>query len=332
MTQPLLEASRISKIYRVGHSPLPWQRRQLQAVHRVSLTVMAGETLGIVGESGCGKSTLGRCLMRLGDISEGTLAFAGVDITHLSQRRMRRIRRDMQMVFQDPAASLNGRRRIGDLLSDPFRIHEKLTRTEMDSRVRKLLVLVGLRPEHAARFPHEFSGGQKQRIGIARALALNPRLVIADEPVSALDVSIQAQIINLLCDLRERLGLTYIFIAHDLAVVRQIADRVAVMYLGEIVEIGSAQRLFNHPRHPYTAALRAAVPRPVVSEQGVERDRGLIESELPSPLDPPAGCRFHTRCPYATEQCRRVSPELRPDTGMTGDDKAHVACHFPLPA
>lgn len=318
--QPLVRTSDLSKHYPVGRSP--FQRRIVHAVEQVSLDIFPGETLGIVGESGCGKSTLGRCLVRLTEITSGALEFAGRDITKASQRQLRPIRRQMQMVFQDPAASLNPRRRVGDLLADPFRVHEKLSRSEMTDRVEDLLVRVELLPEHAERFPHEFSGGQRQRIGIARALALRPQLIVADEPVSALDVSIQAQIINLLCDLRDEFKLTYVFIAHDLSVVRQFASRVAVMYMGSIVETGPVDAVFSAPRHHYTAALRSAVPVPDVDNRPSRRI--VLKGDLPSPLDPPSGCRFHTRCVAATSVCRHVRPTL------SLVDKGHfVACHQP---
>ncbi|MGD1878553.1 MAG: ABC transporter ATP-binding protein [Kiloniellaceae bacterium] len=320
--RPLVRANDLTKHYRVGRSPLPWQRQTVYAVDGVSLEVMPGETLGIVGESGCGKSTLGRCLLRLTDITAGALAFDGQDITHMSQRRLRPLRREMQMVFQDPSASLNPRRRVGDLLADPFRIHENLGASEIQDRVTELLKRVDLLPDHAARFPHEFSGGQRQRIGIARALALRPRLIVADEPVSALDVSIQAQIINLLADLREEFRLTYVFIAHDLSVVRQISSRVAVMYLGSIVESGPTDLVFSAPHHPYTEALRSAVPEPTIKPR---RGRRILEGDLPNPMKPPTGCRFHTRCPAATNLCRNERPSL-----AKSQDGRFVACHHPI--
>ncbi|MFB9980964.1 ABC transporter ATP-binding protein [Mesorhizobium kowhaii] len=318
--KPLVRTSDLSKHYPVGRSP--FQRRIVHAVEQISLDIFPGETLGIVGESGCGKSTLGRCLVRLTEITSGSLEFEGRDITRASQRQLRPIRRQMQMVFQDPAASLNPRRRVGDLLADPFRVHEKLSRSEMADRVEDLLVRVELLPEHAQRFPHEFSGGQRQRIGIARALALRPRLIVADEPVSALDVSIQAQIINLLADLRDELNLTYVFIAHDLSVVRQFSSRVAVMYMGSIVETGPVDAVFSAPRHHYTIALRSAVPVPDVDNRPAQRI--ILKGDLPSPLDPPSGCRFHTRCVAATSVCRHERPVL------SLVDKNHfVACHHP---
>ncbi|SFB74117.1 ABC transporter ATP-binding protein [Tropicimonas isoalkanivorans] len=321
--KPLLRATKLSKIYKSGRSLLPSRRQQVHAVNEVSLEVMPGETLGIVGESGCGKSSLGRCLTRLQDISSGRLEFDGRDITDLSLRQIRPLRREMQMVFQDPAASLNARRRVGDLLAEPFRIHGIGARSEIEDRVSELLRRVGLRSEHALRFPHEFSGGQKQRIGIARALALHPKLLVADEPVSALDVSIQAQIINLLAELREEFGLTYVFIAHDLAVVRQISNRVAVMYLGAIVEVGDADEVFSTPRHPYTRVLREAMPEPRLHAKRPERAQ--VKGDLPSPFSPPPGCPFHTRCAFAKER-REVQ---RPALVKAADGRA-VACHYPL--
>jgi peptide/nickel transport system ATP-binding protein len=320
--RPLLRTADLSKRYRVGRSPFPSQRRVVHAVEQVSLDIFPGETLGIVGESGCGKSTLGRCLVRLTDITSGSLEFEGQNITNASQRQLRPLRRQMQMVFQDPSASLNPRRRVGDLLADPFRVHETLSRSEIMDRVEELLRRVELLPEHAMRFPHEFSGGQRQRIVIARALALHPRLIVADEPVSALDVSIQAQIVNLLADLRDAFNLTYVFIAHDLSVVRQVSSRVAVMYMGSIVEEGPTDAVFASPRHHYTAALRSAVPTPSVERQPTRRI--VLEGDLPSPINPPSGCRFHTRCAAATSMCREVRPTL------TVTAQGHfVACHHP---
>ncbi len=320
----ILRAERLERTYSVGRTPFPSRRRKLRAVDGVTLDVREGESLGIVGESGCGKSTLARCLIRLDKVSGGHLSFDGRDIAQASSRNLRPLRRQMQMIFQDPAASLNPRRRVGDLLAEPFRIHTDASEGDIARDVRGLLERVGMRPEHAGRFPHEFSGGQKQRIGIARAIALRPRLVVADEPVSALDVSIQAQVINLLDDLRDEFALTYVFIAHDLAVVRQISDRVAVMYLGEIVEIGPSERIFAAPRHPYSAALRAAVPRTRIDT--ARPDKGLVEGERPSPLDPPSGCKFRSRCPYAQDRCALHRPTL------SGGPIEGVACHYPLGA
>ncbi|MFO1055618.1 MAG: dipeptide ABC transporter ATP-binding protein [Dongiaceae bacterium] len=321
---PLLEAIEVRRHFTVGRGILPGSHRRLLAVDGVSLQVRAGETLGLVGESGCGKSTLGRCLVRLYQVSGGTIRFQGTDVTRLTARRLRPFRRRMQMVFQDPYASLNPRRRVGDLIAEPLRVHERLGRREIADRVARVARRVGLLPDHLERFPHEFSGGQRQRIGIARALVLEPRLIVADEPVSALDVSIQAQILNLLADLQDELGLTYLFIAHDLSVVRQVSERVAVMYLGSIVESGPTEALFATPAHPYTQALISAVPRP---DPRGGRQRIVLAGDVASPLDPPAGCRFHPRCRYAAARCRTDRPALTP----IGDDR-QVACHFPLVA
>ena len=301
------------------------RRAVLRAVDGVSLDVFTGETLGLVGESGCGKSTLGRCIVRLTELSSGTVEVAGNDISRLGQGRLRPLRQRMQMVFQDPYSSLNPRQRIESSINLTLRTADKLTKKAVAARVRELLELVGLQPEHAHRFPHEFSGGQRQRIGIARALAAQPDLIVADEPVSALDVSIQAQVINLFVDLQKKLGLTYIFIAHDLSVVRQISDRIAVMYLGKIVEIGPTEDLIERPMHPYTRALLAAVPVPVVSP-GPRATRAALTGDVPSPVNPPSGCRFHPRCPISTDRCRTEEPSL---TGR-GSLGRSVACHYPL--
>jgi peptide/nickel transport system ATP-binding protein len=294
----------------------------VQALSGVSFEVFAGETLGLVGESGCGKSTLGRCLLRLYEIDAGSVIFKGHDISRMSERALRPLRADMQMVFQDPYASLNPRRRIGDLIAEPLRVHGRHSEPEISARLEELMKLVGLAPEFLTRFPHEFSGGQRQRIGIARAIALSPSLIIADEPVSALDVSIQAQIVNLLSDIQNRLDLTYVFIAHDLSVVRQIADRTAVMYLGTIVEIGETDTVLHSPAHPYTASLISAVPVPDPSQKS---NRTILQGEPPSPANPPSGCRFHTRCPIAQPVCAMETPKLQP-RGLNRS----AACHFPL--
>ncbi|MDG6094652.1 ABC transporter ATP-binding protein [Acetobacter sp. AN02] len=322
MNTPLLDARNLKKTYSLSGG------RKLRALDDVSIQVMPGEVLGLVGESGCGKSTLGRSLLRLTDINSGSIAFDGQDITRLSERAMRPLRTGMQMVFQDSYASLNPRRRIGDLIAEPLLVHRRpdgarRSAAEIRERLTELMELVSLPASALSRYPHEFSGGQRQRINIARALALSPRLVVADEPVSALDVSVQAQIVNLFSDLRERLGLTYVFIAHDLAVVRQISTRVTVMYLGAVVELGETDQVMHAPAHPYTAALLASVPRPVTGRQPLP----LLKGDVPSPVSPPPGCRFHTRCPVVQERCSKERPELRPLEGGR-----LVACHFPLAA
>ncbi|GAB0115718.1 ABC transporter ATP-binding protein [Acidisoma sp. C75] len=320
---PMLEAAGLSKTFRLGSRFRAGGIQHLQALKDVSVTVLPGEVLGLVGESGCGKSTLGRCLLRLYDVNEGRITFKGQEITHLSQRELRPLRADMQMVFQDPYSSLNPRRRVGDLIAEPLRVHGRHSEREIAARLQELMALVGLAPEFLTRFPHEFSGGQRQRIGIARAIALSPSLIVADEPVSALDVSVQAQVVNLFMDLQEKLGLTYVFIAHDLSVVRQIATRTAVMYLGSIVELGETDRVLHHPAHPYTAALISAVPEP--DPAGQIKARTILKGEPPSPVNPPSGCRFHTRCPIAQPRCAEEVPRLMP----LGDGRA-AACHFPL--
>src|SRR5262245_14573057 len=299
---------------------------QVQAVDGVSFSINPGETLGIVGESGCGKSTLARCIVRLLDTTEGRITFDGRDITRLSRVAMRPIRREMTMIFQDPYASLNPRKRVGFIIGEPLEVHKLGTPREVKTRVQELLEVVGLNPEHYNRFPHEFSGGQRQRIGVARALAVNPKLIVCDEPVSALDVSVQAQILNLLKDLQKEFGLTYVFVAHDLNVVRHISDRVMVMYLGKAVELAERNDLYAHPRHPYTRARRSAIPVPN-PEQGRQRKHIVLEGDVPNPINPPAACNFHPRCPrFRDGHCNVDEPELRP----IGGPGQVVKCHYPL--
>ncbi len=317
---PVVEVRDLTTAYHV-RGEAGGRRSTLTAVDRVSLHVDPAETLGLVGESGCGKSTLGRTIVRLIDPAGGRILFRGEDITHLKHRQLRSVRRDMQIVFQDPYASLNPRATVGTMLAEPLRIHRGAV-GNTDGRVAELLDLVHMPAASIHRRPHEFSGGQRQRIAIARALALQPTFVVLDEPVSALDMSIQAQILNLLADLREQLGLSYLFIAHDLSAVGHIADRVAVMYLGRIVEVGARDDVFLRPQHPYTNALLSAVPS---HERRRKRKRIVLEGDLPSPLDPPSGCRFRTRCWRADDRCRDVDPVLAPTSGSL----ALVACHHP---
>jgi oligopeptide/dipeptide ABC transporter ATP-binding protein len=295
----------------------------VHAVNDVTLAIEEGETLGLVGESGCGKTTLSRAIMRLTDPSEGAIRFRGEDITAAGRKRLEPLRREMQMVFQDPFASLNPRKRIGQIIGMPLRLHGT-PRAEVGPKVGRLLGRVGLHQEHVNRYPHEFSGGQRQRIGVARALALEPRLIVLDEPVSALDVSVQAQIINLLDDLQDDMRLTYLFVAHDLSVVRHVSDRIAVMYLGKLMEVSPAEELYTKPIHPYTAALLSAIPIPD-PEENRRRERIVVSGEPPNPINPPSGCVFHPRCPRATEICKRIEPPLARYPG------GHLAaCHHPI--
>jgi oligopeptide/dipeptide ABC transporter ATP-binding protein len=320
----LIEVKSLKKYFPIRSGVLGREVARVHAVDDVSISVDVGETLGLVGESGCGKSTLGRCVVRLLEPTAGDVVFDGRSIGKLSPRSLRPLRRQMQMIFQDPYASLNPRKRIGTIISDPMRIHGIGDRKERKERVEELLEKVGLSPEHYNRFPHEFSGGQRQRIGVARALALRPRLIVADEPVSALDVSIQAQMVNLLEELQDEFRLTYLFIAHDLGVVRHVSDRIAVMYLGKLVELSPAEELYSRPIMPYTEALLSAVPVPD-PDLSEKRERIVLEGDVPSPIHPPSACRFHPRCRYATDVCRQIEPPLV-DYG-----NGHLAaCHHPL--
>ncbi len=304
----LVEVKNLRKFFPVRTHFLSREKLFVQAVNNVSLTIKRGETLGLVGESGCGKSTLGRLILRLEEPTAGEIYFEGENILQFKAERLRQMRRQMQIIFQDPYSSLNPRKTVGSIIGEPLVIHKIGTKKEQEERVRYLMEVVGLRPEHINRYPHEFSGGQRQRIGIARALALNPKLIIADEPVSALDVSIQAQVLNLLEDLQDEFHLTYLFIAHDLSVVEHISDRVAVMHLGRIAELAKSGDLYSNPKHPYTQALLSANPIP---DPTLARKRVILQGEVPSPINPPPGCNFHTRCPQRFEPCDKAVPELK---------------------
>ncbi len=319
--EPLLSVRGLKKYFPIHGGLFSRVIDHVHAVDGVSIDVAPGETVGLVGESGCGKSTTGRCIMRLIEPSDGEIWFQGRDVTKLEGEELRAMRRDMQIIFQDPFASLNPRHTVGSIVGEALVIHGLVkNRTEMEERVVQLLQTVGLHPEHMRRFPHEFSGGQRQRIGIARALAVEPKLIVCDEPVSALDVSIQAQVINLLEDLQEQFGLAYLFIAHDLSVVEHISNRVAVMYLGRVVEVATAEELYENPLHPYTEALLSAVPIP---DPKIKRKRIVLQGDVPNPIRPPSGCHFHTRCPIAEPRCSVEVPVLKSAGG-----RHQVSCHL----
>ncbi|MCA0758575.1 dipeptide ABC transporter ATP-binding protein [Paenibacillus sp. N4] len=317
MSAPLVQVNDLRKFFNLGKGKI------LKAVNEVSFNIGRGETVGVVGESGCGKSTAGRTIMRLYEPTSGGVTFEGKDIYKLRGSELKALRRNMQMIFQDPYASLNPRMTVTDIIGEALDIHKLAgSGKERKRKVEGLLDMVNLNPEHATRYPHEFSGGQRQRIGIARALAVDPKFIIADEPISALDVSIQAQVVNLMQDLQRKMGLTYLFIAHDLSMVKHISDRVAVMYLGKIVEMAESSELYDNPRHPYTRALLSAIPIPDPQVEA-ERERIVLKGDLPSPIDPPKGCQFHTRCPIATELCKSDEPKLLEVS------KGHLAaCHY----
>ena len=321
----IVQVDKISKHFQLKRSFLSLGRSPVvKAVDNISFSIEKGETLGLVGESGCGKSTLGRTILRLYEPTDGIIRFEDTNVSELGKEDLRKFRTKMQIVFQDSYSSLNPRHRVGDIIAEPMMIHTEMEPKEIKDRIFELLKLVGLKPMHAQRFPHEFSGGQRQRINIARALALYPRFVVCDEPISALDVSIQAQVVNLLQDLQKKLGITYLFIAHDLSMVQHISDRIAVMYLGRMMELTTSRQLFEDPLHPYTQSLISAIPIPSPKR---ERERGhiVLEGEVPSPVNPPSGCVFHTRCPVAEEKCSREVPEYR-----EAKPGHWVACHFAL--
>src|ERR1700674_3087038 len=317
---PLVEVRNVKKYFPITAGVFSRHVADVKAVDDVSFAIKRGETLGLVGESGSGKTTIGRCILRLTEPTAGEILFEGNDITRIKPKEMRALRREMQIIFQDPYASLNPRMTVGEIISEPLKIHHLARGKEVDEKVNDLLKTVGLAPYHVNRYPHEFSGGQRQRIGVARALAVSPKFIVADEPVSALDVSIQAQVVNLLEDLQEQFSLTYLFIAHDLSVVRHISDRVAVMYVGKLMEIATRDELYKRPLHPYTQSLLSAIPIPDPRIEA-RRERIILEGDIPSPVKPPSGCRFHTRCPIAYDRCVTEVPELL-------EYKGHfVACH-----
>lgn len=323
MTKPLLKVDNLKKYFPIKGGLLGRTVNNVKAVDNISFYVNEGETVSIVGESGCGKSTTGRAILRLVEPTSGKVFFEGEDLSQLSMREMRRKRKDVQIIFQDPFASLNPRLTVGKILTEALEIQNTVPKHERQNRVKELMELTGLGSHQIDRFPHEFSGGQRQRIGIARALSVNPKLIVCDEAVSALDVSIQAQILNLLRELQNDFNLTYLFISHDLGVVRHISDRIIVMYLGKIVEVADKKSLFENPQHPYTKALLSAIP---VTHPKHKRERILLKGDIPSPIDPPEGCRFHTRCPFATNLCRIEVPEMRKAQGMNIGHEA--ACHY----
>ncbi|PAD69699.1 peptide ABC transporter substrate-binding protein [Bacillus sp. 7586-K] len=320
LNSPLLKVENVKKYYPIKRGILSKTVAHVKAVDEVSFQIYPGETLGLVGESGCGKSTLGRSIIQLESISQGNILFNDVNLAKISKSELRKIRNQIQIIFQDPYSSLNPRKRVRDILIEPLIVHENLSRPEMEKKIHDLIQIVGLSKHQLNKYPHEFSGGQRQRIGIARALILNPKFIVCDEPVSALDVSIQAQILNLLKDLQKEFGLTYLFIAHGLGAVKYMSDKIAVMYLGKIVEFGKTNDIFQKPKHPYTKALLDAYPPP--NPHLRNKERIVLEGDVPNPANPPAGCRFHTRCPLAQKLCREVEPKL------AGNEHT-VACHFP---
>ncbi|MFF2480738.1 ABC transporter ATP-binding protein [Paenibacillus sp. NPDC058071] len=323
-TDYVLELKNVKKYFPIKTGLLNRVIGHVKAVDDISLSIRQGETFGLVGESGCGKSTLGRVVLNLQRATSGEVVFEGRDVQAVGGRELRELRKEMQIIFQDPYGSLNPRILVKDIIGEPLRLHQKLKPKEIDRRVVELMELVGLDATRRNRYPHEFSGGQRQRIGIARAIALNPKFIVADEAVSALDVSVQSQVLNLLMKLQRELGLTFLFIAHGLHVVRHISDRVGVMYLGKLAEVGPTEELFDKPLHPYTAALISSIPRP---DPGRKRERIVLQGDVPSPANPPSGCRFHPRCPFAQARCSEEEPLLR----EVGEGR-QVACHFPLNA